>query len=340
MMTMEGHTIEAAALRDSADITISLVDPERPVLLQVTATGPVSISAWVSSNAAWIEQQLFKHGALLFRGFGVTTAEALQRFAAALSNDLPEFAEESSPRHRMHGAVFSSTDYPERYPIQMHNEYSYASEWPMKLLFGCIQPAVKQGGTPVASTRAILRRLRPSTRAAFQERGIMYVRNYRRGVGVSWQQAFGTDNRAEVEQYCARRGLQAEWLPEDGLRTRQNGAAIVRHPRTGEDVWFNHGFFFNVRSLEPVELREALLEQGEDSLSTQTYYGTGEAIPPDVIDELREAFTRERVCPVWQRGDVLVIDNMLTSHGREPYKGPRKIAVVMTERFRRSDLHG
>lgn len=335
---MAGHEIQTATLDDAADIALSLVDPERSVLLQVASTGPVDVGAWVSTNATWIEQQLCSHGAILFRGFGVSTAEGLERFAAALSGDLPDFAEESSPRHRLHGAVFSSTDYPERYPIQMHNEYSYASEWPMKLLFGCIQPALKQGGTPVASTRAILRRLRPSTRAAFQERGIMYVRNYRRGVGVSWRQAFGTDDRAEVAQYCARRGLQAEWLPDDGLRTRQTGAAIVRHPRTREEVWFNHGFFFNVRSLEPVELREALIEQGEDALSTQTYFGTGEAIPPDVIDELREAFAREKVCPVWQRGDVLVIDNMLASHGREPYKGPRKIAVVMTERFRRSDL--
>jgi len=319
-------------------ILSSLLDPQRPVLLQVTSTDLVDATAWVTANTEWIEQRLCRHGAVLFRGFDVATAEKLEQFATALSSDLPGFAEESSPRHRIQGAVFSSTDHPERYPIQMHNEYSYAAEWPMKLLFSCIQPALKRGATPVASTRAILRRLRPSTRAAFHERGIMYVRNYRHGVGVGWRKAFGTDSRAEVEQYCARAGVQTEWLAEDGLRTRQTGAAIVRHPRTGEEVWFNHGFFFNVHSLEPVELREALLEEGEDSLSTQTYYGTGEAIPVDVIDELREAYVHEKVSFTWQRGDVLVIDNMLTSHGREPYHGPRKIAVVMSDRFRRCDL--
>jgi alpha-ketoglutarate-dependent taurine dioxygenase len=335
---MEPNDTQPAMRGQPADISVSLVDPERPVVLQVTSESPADIGAWVSTNATWIEQQLCQHGAVLFRGFGVSTPERLERFAAALSNDFPTFAEESSPRHRIHGAVFSSTDYPERYPIQMHNEYSYANEWPMKLLFSCIQPAAKRGGTPVASTRAILRRMRPSTCAAFRERGVMYVRNYRRGVGVSWQKAFGTDNRMEVEQYCARAGLRAEWLGEDSLRTRQIGAAIVRHPRTREEVWFNHGFFFNVHSLEPLELREALLEEGEESLSTQTYFGTGETIPTDIIDELREAYAREKVCFAWQRGDVMIIDNMLTSHGREPYQGPRRIAVAMTERFLRSAL--
>jgi alpha-ketoglutarate-dependent taurine dioxygenase len=336
----DGLNLSASQEIAAPGITTQVFDAQRPVLLQVTAAERIDAPAWMRENAAWVEQELPRRGALLFRGFSVDSTVKLGEFAAALSNDFPHFAEESSPRRRLDAMVFTSTDYPHRFPIQMHNEHSYASVWPMKLFFGCIQPALRAGGTPVASSRAVLARLRPSTREAFRKRGVLYVRNYRRGLGVTWQDAFGTDNRALVDKYCADAGIRAEWLAGDGLRTEQRGTAILRHPRTGEEVWFNHGFFFNVLSVEPRELREALLEQDERELATQTYFGTGDRIPADVVEEVREAYALERVCFAWERGDVLLIDNMLTAHGREPFEGARQIAVVMAERCRRADLPG
>jgi alpha-ketoglutarate-dependent taurine dioxygenase len=35
----------------------------------------------------------------------------------------------------------------------------------------------------------------------------------------------------------------------------------------------------------------------------------------------------------WQKGDILMVDNMLAAHGREPFTGPRKIMVAMAELF-------
>lgn len=32
----------------------------------------------------------------------------------------------------------------------------------------------------------------------------------------------------------------------------------------------------------------------------------------------------------WQPGDIMVIDNMLMAHGREPFTGKRRIIVAMT----------
>jgi hypothetical protein len=32
-------------------------------------------------------------------------------------------------------------------------------------------------------------------------------------------------------------------------------------------------------------------------------------------------------------GDILMVDNMLVAHGREPFSGPRKILVAMAEPF-------
>jgi alpha-ketoglutarate-dependent taurine dioxygenase len=220
----------------------------------------------------------------------------------------------------------------------MHSEYSYANEWPMKLIFGCIQPAKKGGATPLASTRGVLNRLSKDTQRIFSTRKLMYVRNYRKGLGVAWQSAFQTNIRSEVDSYCARAGIQTKWLSESDLQTVQYGPAIVRHPQTGDEVWFNHGFFFNINALEPLELRTFFLDAGPDMYSTNSYFGDGSEIPMDLLEEIRTAFGKEKVSFEWHRGDILIVDNMLVAHGREPFEGDREIVVVMTDRLERSGI--
>ncbi|MCH0539166.1 TauD/TfdA family dioxygenase [Streptomyces sp. MUM 203J] len=70
---------------------------------------------------------------------------------------------------------------------------------------------------------------------------------------------------------------------------------------------------------------------GEDGLPTNAYYGDGGRIPDDVMDHLRSRYADCRVRFDWQQNDILVVDNMLSSHGREPFAGDRKIAVAMAE---------
>jgi len=31
----------------------------------------------------------------------------------------------------------------------------------------------------------------------------------------------------------------------------------------------------------------------------------------------------------WQQGDIMVIDNILTMHGRKPFQGDRQVLVAM-----------
>ena len=64
---------------------------------------------------------------------------------------------------------------------------------------------------------------------------------------------------------------------------------------------------------------------------TNTYYGDGGAIPDEVTDHLRAVYRANSVRFDWQRDDVLIVDNMLTAHAREPFTGPRRIAVAMAE---------
>lgn len=287
--------------------------------------------------SAAIEAALLTHGALVLPSV-VEGPESLASFARDLGYERAQLSEESSPRSRVSGDVFTSTDYPAAYPIQMHCEYSYSTSWPMRLLFGCVQAPVAGGQTPVADMRRVLAEMDDHVRETFRRKGVLYRRNYVAGVGVDWQTAFGTSSRDEVERYCAENGIRAIWTPNGNLRTEQTGPAICRHPQTGDEVWFNHAFFFNVRSLEPETLRDFMLAEEETTLSTNTYYGDGEPIEAGTIEHLRQLMRRCTMQSDWAEGDLLLVDNMRMSHGRNPYAGARRIVVYMANTMLRSSL--
>ena len=162
-----------------------------------------------------------------------------------------------------------------------------------------------------------------------EERELLYVRNYRPGLDVPWQQTFNTGNKADVERYCRDADIGFEWRGDDELKTWQRCQSVLRHPATGEMVWFNQAHVFHVSSLEP-EYREALREMyAEDELPRNVLYGDGGAIGDDVLDEVRAAIEAEKRLFPWRKGDVLMLDNLLVAHGREPFSGARRIAVAM-----------
>ena len=116
--------------------------------------------------------------------------------------------------------------------------------------------------------------------------------------------------------------------------------AVVRHPRTGEDVWFNHAAFFHSSSL-PAGVRDTLLREFDEAdLPNATFYGDGSPIDPEAIAEIRRAYETSRVRFEWQRGDLLIVDNMLFAHGREPFTGGRRIVVGMSEPQQREEAGG
>jgi Taurine catabolism dioxygenase TauD, TfdA family len=84
----------------------------------------------------------------------------------------------------------------------------------------------------------------------------------------------------------------------------------------------------------------ALLLMGKENLPNNTYYGDGAEIEPEALDELRAAYDAEIVVIPWQEGDILMLDNMLVSHGREPYTPPRQIVVGMAEPWSRFESKG
>ena len=302
-------------------------------LVMRPAVENVDAAFWARNNREMIEAQLAKHGAILFRGFDLDGAGKFEDFARAVSQELLDYRERSSPRSEISRGVYTSTDHPPEESIHFHNEQSYTRSWPMKLWFYCDLPAERGGATPIADGRKVLRLLDPKVSEKFTQKRVMYMRNYGDGLGLDWRTAFQTDSRAAVEAYCRKSSIEFEWKDGDRLRTRQVFDTIVRHPRTGELVWFEHTAFFHITSLAPA-VRDSITSMfEEEDLPFNTYYGDGSPIEDSVLEEIRGAYRQVGVSFPWRKKDLLLIDNMLTSHSRESYSGPRRILVAMAELY-------
>lgn len=310
-----------------------------PLVCRPAVSG-VSLVEWATQNRALIESKLLEHAVILFRGFQVADIGEFNRCVDGISGGALEYLFRASPRTQISGQfkIYSSTDYPAPEKIFPHNEHSYSPVFPRHLYFYCDTPSTTGGETPFGDTRRIFARIDPAVREEFTRKRIMYVRNYGDGMGLPWQTVFQSEDRAEVEAYCAKIGIQAEWKPGNRLRTRQNGPAIVRHPLTGERIWFNHGTFFNALTL-PDSIRDNLLREfGPQDLPQNTFFGDGSPIPEDVIRHLQGIYREVMVEFAWEKGDVVLLDNILSVHARNEFTGYRKILTAMAIAQKSADL--
>ena len=292
------------------------------------ATNDVELVEWANQSGAFIEREMFKHGALLFRNFNITSVGEFERFAASICHDL--FSEYGDlPREQMSRNVYGSTPYPSNQAILFHNESSHLDRWPMKIWFFCLKAARSGGETPIVDCRKVYELLSPVIRDRFAEKGIRYVRNFTEGLDVSWSDFFRTTRRDELEKQCAERRIDWKWRNDNELQTSKARPAVARHPKTGEMVFFNQLQLHHATCLEP-SVRESLLSTvGEERLPRNVYYRDGTSIDDAVMAEVSAAYQQAKVSFSWQEGDIMMLDNMLVAHGRNPFEGERKIVVAL-----------
>jgi amino acid adenylation domain-containing protein/FkbM family methyltransferase len=327
-MSIAPHAVNLAQVKLTK--TEYLNSQQKMPLVIRPALDDVDLMEWARNHRQSIETQLLEHGAILFRGFNTDSASEFERFALHICPEL--FGEYGDlPRAGVSGKVYGSTPYPSEQPILFHNESSHLQRWPMKIWFFCMQAAQQGGETPIVDCRKVYEALDPKIRERFTNKKLMYVRNYVEGLDVSWQQFFRTTEKSVVEDYCRKASIAFEWKNGAVLRTRQVCNAVLQHPKTGQAVFFNQLQLHHVSCLQP-ETRASLLSLlKEEDLPRNVYYGDGTPIEDSVIDEIRGIYQQLAINFRWQERDILMLDNMLTAHGRNPYVGERKIVVAMGE---------
>jgi alpha-ketoglutarate-dependent taurine dioxygenase len=319
-----------SVLEDLSTIECADLQPVqgRPLILQVDQNGTKTLD-WAAENREHIERLVQANGALLIRGLKFVGSQQFGSVLATLfGSELLEYVYRSTPRTELRGNVYTATEYHPDLHIPQHNENAYSNRWAMRLGFLCTLPSTTGGATPICESARVYEQIPEAIRERFERHGVLYVRNYSE-IDLHWKNVFQTEDRTEVEDFCRANHLEFEWLDGDRLRTRQVNQASAVHPVTGAKVWFNQAHLFHVSSLEP-EIRDQMLSVlPESDLPRNTYYGDGSPIEAETLQQIREIYARNMLTFEWQRNDLLLVDNMLFSHGREPYSGNRQVLVGM-----------
>ncbi|MDB6024554.1 MAG: Taurine catabolism dioxygenase TauD/TfdA [Verrucomicrobiales bacterium] len=319
--------MSGAAVTDFSVGTLpGLVTPSATI-----GTTPASLIRWMESEGAAVTARLHREGALLFRGFQFSELADFEHFTSQFTDTLTTYVGGASQRTRVEGKVFTSTNTAAHFTINQHHEGAYLPKMPRMIGFFCRVPAAKGGQTPLADSRRVLARLPADLRTRFEQLGVRYINNLpnRFGIGKSWQVQFQSEDRATVEALLLEEGYEFIWKPCGGLRTSTCCPAVRVHPVTGERAWVAQADHWHPSGLDPTTRASMAKALPESEFPLNATYGDGTPLDERDLDVIRAAIRAETVQFDWHAGDVLICDNFLVSHGRQPNVGERKVFVTL-----------
>ncbi len=330
--------VKASVLFEQKDFILDLAPTEDPAKLIL----------WVQQNKPLLREALLRWGAIRFHGFSATPAIFAQVTDILFpDNKAMDYTGGVSSRSKYgKEELYLSTVFPKEGTLPQHHEMSYLPKGPRWISFFCDVPSETGGETPICSARAFAAALGPKLMDLFAREKVMYIRNYMGDlVGPDWKTSFLTKDRAQVEKFCRDGGMDFEWLPNDKLRTKNVCQGVTKHPDTNETLWHNHAYLMTMRSDDASKMTPALkmmapslppggLEQVMKSdhlcLPWNAYFGNGSFISAGILEAIHEAYQKETVAFQWVKGDFVVIDNLIASHGRNPFTGDgRRILTVL-----------
>lgn len=278
-----------------------------------------------------VDEAVAEHGALLLRGLDLPDTASAEAAVRAVTDELMDEYEPFAARATYRPGLYSSTEWPPEEPMCMHHELSYARQVPSRVVFACLTAPAEGGAVALADGAAVLCGLPADLVERFERHGWELRRTHNGPVGVDWQSAFGTTDPAEVERYCARNGIDWVWAVDGTLRTSRVRPAVLRHPGTGERVWFNQIAFLNEWTMDPAVREYLVFEFGPEGLPFTTRCGDGSPLDRATVDLINDVYDAHTVREPWQAGDLLVVDNLRMAHSRDPYRGERRIAVALAD---------
>ena len=346
------------SLLQSSDISDKSVYVFPLVITPKNYTSNFCLRAFANRNRDWIDQQVLKYGAVLFRGFDITSAQEVEDDVKALEPKLSNEYRGTSPRDLQNGTsyVFSAAEVPSHFPIAQHLEMSFLPSPPRRLFFSALQAPKSVGGeTALTDFRKVYRDIPTKLRDKLSKKKLKYTRtHYRKGASrffntdissmKGWEELFDTTNKTKVEEICKEENLPLRWEgnnDNDKFVSEYVSEPFQIHPQlpNNQQVWFNHAQVFHWTTLpselyfaytRTKDLRYLLRSIGTWILTILTYvvlrkkmalhitYGDGTPISIREMNQIRRAIHSNMVFNRWQKGDLLEIDNFSTSHGREP----------------------
>lgn len=278
-----------------------------------------------------VDGLLPRHGGILFTGLPLTDRAGFERLVAGTGYDRLDYRGGIAVRRVDSEVALAASQEDHRITLSPHNEMAYLASYPRRVVFFCETQARVGGEVPVNDIRQTIKLLPDQVTNEFRERGIRYHRNLPRQSSageMGWVDTFGTDDKRTVERHLTASNYDFWWSAGDRLHYNYRRAALVAHPDTGEELWFNqvtelHSSYWRSHPDFPSDLPE-------DEYPATTTYGDGTPLDEEFVAFLRGALWRTTRAVRMAPGDVLVLDNQVVQHGRFAFEGPRRHFVSLT----------
>jgi len=316
-----------------------VIEPERSI----------SFDAFLEAlreNREAIHKNTLEFGGVLFRGFPVEGAEGFNAVVDALDFGKPlNYIGGDTPRDKVKGQVYTSTEAPPSFKIPLHNEMSFIKNYPKHIYFYCDIPPTSGGETIIGDARSIYRAVDQAVKERFVERELKYLSNYYGKSWVldtinrfqrahkTWMNVFETDDKKKVERHCLENAFKFQWNRKEWLQISQYCPAVIAHPETGERVWFNqaHLYDYSPKLLGFWNwLGTKIIYMRKNTVMHEIHFGNGAKVPRNDLYHIMDVLDEQTIKFPWQKGDFLVLDNVLAMHGRAPFTGKRRILAALT----------
>jgi alpha-ketoglutarate-dependent taurine dioxygenase len=300
--------------------------------------------AWVSDHREALDDLLIDVGAFVLRGFPVADTEAFDRLMASYTSAPIDYSGGATVRSAIAGRVYEATRAPADLIIPLHQEMAYLPKHPNRLAFFCYVAPTDGGETMIGDMRRYESAIASPFRDLVAERGVIYRRNFRsagdlthpllNAMHQTWPAVFGSDDPAAAERACDDMGLTYRWNDDGSLTTEYRTSAFKNHPVTGQTVWFNQIAAQTPHPRAIGDVAWSLLEEHYPPGRPRGYdtvLGDGTPLDHDDVEMLHDVANEVTVLFPWRAGDVMVVDNFLTAHGRNRFSGDRDVQVMLLD---------
>ncbi|XP_047964160.1 clavaminate synthase-like protein At3g21360 [Salvia hispanica] len=287
-----------------------------------------TLPAAVKEQKSFLESLLQRHGAVLLRGFHTTaTAEDFNDVIEAFGyEDLP-YVGGPSTRTEVVGRVYTANNAPPHRKLHFHHEMSHLPSYPRKLFFFCEEVAAFGGETPILLSHIVYGKMEEKYLEfveKLEELGLIYTifaeeeDDDSSALGRGWKSMFHTEDKIVAQQRAAKLNTKLEWM-ENGVKMIMGPTPGIKRDETRPcKTWFN-------------SIAAAYTAEGgdrKDSEKMGVSFGDGSPLPENVIHDCLKIMEEESIDIPWQKGDLLMIDNLAVLHSRKPFTPPRRILAA------------
>jgi len=310
---------------DGLDFPLLITPPSDEV-----ATSEEAGLNWVSENKQELHELLIKHGAVLFRGFAISSEQAFERMLDRTDYVNMPYIGGAAPRTQVTASrIVTANESPASEKIPFHHEMAQVPTPPGYIFFYCDIASPVGGATSILHSAEICEEffnIDPEFAAKVESQGVRYVRvmpevtDTTSAIGRSWKETFQVATREEAESAMRDAGMEWEWLENGDVRTYTKVLPAVRFDEeTGRKVFFN--------SLAAVYTG---WNDSRNKGETAVLMANGEYLDAEVMARLVKKMDEKCVNFKWVENDVLWINNHTVLHARQPFEGDRRILASIS----------